>query len=176
MTANKRIKQGVMYVVLILLSIYTLFPIYFLIVNSFKSQKEIVGSPISLPSSFDFSYLKNAAAQIKAQKAVKQVRNQINRHTNCDTANLSKTARANAQTLKAIRFLKEQNALETLPEVLQDAAAKRLAYPDLSLTALCACFDPAVSKSGLSHRMKKLESLADTLRQRLEQEAEEVKA
>ena len=52
MTANKRIKQGVMYVVLILLSIYTLFPIYFLIVNSFKSQKEIVGSPISLPSSF----------------------------------------------------------------------------------------------------------------------------
>lgn len=118
----------------------------------------------------------NAAAQIKAQKAVKQVRNQINRHTNCDTANLSKTARANAQTLKAIRFLKEQNALETLPEVLQDAAAKRLAYPDLSLTALCACFDPSVSKSGLSHRMKKLESLADTLRQRLEQEAEEVKA
>ena len=44
------------------------------------------------------------------------------------------------------------------------------------MTALCACFDPAVSKSGLSHRMKKLESLADTLRQRLEQEAEEVKA
>lgn len=72
--------------------------------------------------------------------------------------------------------MKEQNALETLPDVLQDAAAIRLAYPDLSLTALCACFDPAVSKSGLSHRMKKLESLADTLRQRLEQEAEEVKA
>ena len=112
----------------------------------------------------------------KRKKRSKQVRNQINRHTNCDTANLSKTARANAQTLKAIRFLKEQNALETLPEVLQDAAAKRLAYPDLSLTARCACFDPAVSKSGLSHRMKKLESLADTLRQRLEQEAEEVNA
>ena len=70
MTANKRIKQGVMYVVLILLSIYTLFPIYFLIVNSFKSQKEIVGSPISLPSSFDFSYLKNAAAQIKLGESV----------------------------------------------------------------------------------------------------------
>ena len=118
----------------------------------------------------------DAATQISVLKAFKQVRNQTNRQTNCDTANLSKTARANAQTLKAIRFLKEQNALETLPEVLQDAAAKRLAYPDLSLTALCACFDPAVSKSGLSHRMKKLESLADTLRQRLEQEAEEVKA
>ena len=63
-----------------------------------------------------------AAQQIGAQKAMKQVRNQINRHTNCDTANLGKTARANAQTLKAIRFLQEQKALETLPEVLQKAA------------------------------------------------------
>ena len=111
-----------------------------------------------------------ASAQINAQKAVKQLRNQINRHTNCDTANLGKTARANAQTLKAIRFLQEQNALETLPEALQLAAAKRMEAPDLSLTALCACFDPPMSKSGLSHRMKKLEALADALRQRLEED------
>ena len=117
-----------------------------------------------------------AAEEIHAQKAFKQVRNQTNRQTNCDTANLGKTARANAQTLRAIRYLQENDALETLPEVLQQAAAVRLQYPDLSLTALCGCFDPAVSKSGLSHRMKKLESLADTLRQRLEQEAEEVNA
>ena len=112
-----------------------------------------------------------ASAQLSAQKAVKQMRNQINRHTNCDTANLGKTARANAQTLKAIRFLEEQDALSTLPEVLQQAAAKRMQYPDLSLTALCGCFEPAVSKSGLSHRMKKLEALAENLRQNLEQEA-----
>ena len=95
-----------------------------------------------------------------------------NRQTNCDTANLGKTARANAQTLKAIRYLQEQHALETLPEVLQQAAEKRLQYPDLSLTALCGCFDPAVSKSGLSHRMKKLETLAENLRQR-QQEGQE---
>ena len=115
-----------------------------------------------------------AAEEIHAQKAFKQVRNQTNRQTNCDTANLGKTARANAQTLRAIRYLQENDALETLPEVLQQAAAVRLQYPDLSLTALCGCFDPAVSKSGLSHRMKKLEALADALRQRMEkgQEAE----
>ena len=113
-----------------------------------------------------------ASAQLSAQKAVKQMRNQINRHTNCDTANLGKTARANAQTLKAIRFLEEQGALETLPEALQQAAARRLEYPDLSLAALCGCFDPPMSKSGLSHRMKKLEALADALRQRLEEHTE----
>ena len=60
----------------------------------------------------------------------------------------------------------------TSDEVLQQAAAKRLQYPDLSLTALCGCFDPAVSKSGLSHRMKKLEALAENLRQR-QQEGQE---
>ena len=100
-----------------------------------------------------------AAEEIHAQKAFKQVRNQTNRQTNCDTANLGKTARANAQTLRAIRYLQENDALETLPEVLQQAAAVRLQYPDLSLTALCGCFDPAVSKSGLSHRMKKAGSV-----------------
>ena len=112
----------------------------------------------------------NAAEQMDTLKAFKQVRNQTNRQTNCDTANLGKTARANAQTLKAIRFLEQQHALETMPEVLQQAAEMRMKYPDLSLAALCACFDPAVSKSGLSHRMKKLEAAADSLRKRLEQE------
>ena len=114
----------------------------------------------------------NAAEQMGTLKAFKQVRNQTNRQTNCDTANLGKTARANAQTLKAIRFLEQQHALETMPEVLQQAAEMRMKYPDLSLAALCACFDPAVSKSGLSHRMKKLEALAENLRQR-QQEGQE---
>ena len=115
----------------------------------------------------------NAAEQIRTQKEFKQVRNQTNRQTNCDTANLGKTARANAQTLKAIRFLDEHDAIATLPDPLKDAAAKRMQYPDLSLTALCSCFDPPMSKSGLSHRMKKLEALADNLRQNLEQEDKE---
>ena len=112
----------------------------------------------------------NAAEEIRTRKAFKQVRNQTNRQTNCDTANLGKTARANAQTIKAIRYLNEQHELEKLPDVLQEAAAKRMQYPDLSLTALCGCFEPPVSKSGLSHRMKKLEALAETLRKNLEQE------
>lgn len=112
-----------------------------------------------------------AAQQIHDQKAVKQVRNQINRHTNCDTANLGKSARASAQTLRAIRYLQQHNALEALPLPLREAAEMRLKNPDLSLTALCSCFEPELSKSGLSYRMKKLEALADDLRQR-EQEGQ----
>jgi len=131
-----------------------------------------VKSSASVERILAFMGAAEASAQMNAQKAVKQLRNQINRQTNCDTANLGKTARANAQTTRAIRFLQEQGALETLPEVLQQAAAIRMENPDLSLTALCACFDPPVSKSGLSHRMKKLEALAEDLRRRLEENAE----
>ena len=72
-----------------------------------------------------------AAQQIHDQKAVKQVRNQINRHTNCDTANLGKSARASAQTLRAIRYLQQHNALEALPLPLREAAEMRLKNPDL---------------------------------------------
>lgn len=70
MSTKKKIRKGILYVVLTIVAVYTLFPIYFLFVNSFKSQKEIVASPIALPSSWDFSYLKNAAEQIKLGESV----------------------------------------------------------------------------------------------------------
>lgn len=113
-----------------------------------------------------FMGAEQAARKIGSEKAVKSVRNQVNRFTNCETANLSKTIRANAQTLKAIRYLEQQGALDALPDSLREAAEKRLEYPDLSLGALCSRFDPALSKSGLSHRMKKLETLAQQLQAR----------
>lgn len=56
--------------ILIAVTLYTLFPVYFLIVNSFKSQKEIVASPISVPKTWDFSFLKNAAEQIRLGESV----------------------------------------------------------------------------------------------------------
>ena len=84
------------------------------------------------------------AAEMHAQKAVKQLRNQTNRQTNCDTANLGKTARANAQTLtRAIRFLEEQGALEhTARGTCRRPRPSGCRTRILSLTALCACFEP----------------------------------
>lgn len=67
---KKRIKGFAIYGVLTVIAVYTLFPIYFLFVNSFKSQKEIVASPMSLPQIWDMSYLKNAAEQIHLLESV----------------------------------------------------------------------------------------------------------
>ncbi len=109
-----------------------------------------------------------AAERIRSEKAVKSVRNYVNRQNNCDTANMSKTARANAETLKAVRYLQARGALDALAAPLRETAEKRLEYPDLSLAMLGRCFEPELSKSGLSHRMKKLEALARELRAREE--------
>ncbi len=52
------------HVVLALLALYTLAPLAFLFINAFKSNNEIISSPVALPSSWSFSYITNAMAQI----------------------------------------------------------------------------------------------------------------
>lgn len=59
-----RMVGGVLYVLLAMVTAYTLFPIYFLAVNAFKSQAEIVKSPIGLPKTLDFSYIIRAFEEI----------------------------------------------------------------------------------------------------------------
>ena len=112
-----------------------------------------------------------AAMRIMDQRLYNEMRNKTNRLSNCETANLGKSVQAAVQVQLAIEKLQAAGAMNTLPENLRQTAKLRMQYPDLSLTALCGCFEPPVSKSGLSHRMKKLEALAETLRQNLEQEA-----
>jgi DNA-binding protein WhiA len=114
----------------------------------------------------------SASLTLMDEKAYKSLRNMTNRRTNCDTANLSKTVNANASTLRAIRYLEEQGALDTLAEPLREAAEKRVENPDLTLADLARTFQPELSKSGLSHRMKKLEKIAAELRERKEMAVE----
>lgn len=70
MSTQKKLKKFGLYAVLSIIAVYTLFPIYFLFINSFKSQKEIVAAPMSLPAVWDLSYLKQAASQIKLVESV----------------------------------------------------------------------------------------------------------
>ena len=46
--------------------------------------------------------------------------------------------------------------LEQLPDKLQETAALRLEYPELSLVQLAEKCDPPVTKSCMNHRMRKL--------------------
>ena len=96
----------------------------------------------------------NSTMQIMNVKIYKDIRNKANRLTNCETANISKTADAAARQLHAIKRLENNGKLEALPDSLKFAAKIRLNNPDMSLNEMCALC--GMSKSGLSRRLNKL--------------------
>lgn len=66
----KVLKQSLIYVVLAIIVLLTLAPLALLVVNSFKSQSEIVANPLQFPSEFSFQYILNAAEQINLFQAL----------------------------------------------------------------------------------------------------------
>ena len=104
-----------------------------------------------------------AAMQIMSTKLEKGLRNSVNRRLNCDSANLDKAVEAAQSQGEAIRRLQAAGRLPELPDKLQQTAALRLRYPELSLSELAEEFDPPVTKSCLNHRLRKLMELAEKL-------------
>ena len=107
-----------------------------------------------------------AAMQIMDHKMFKELRNKTNRLNNCEMANIDKVVTANVSAKKAIEYLQQKGDFDALPAPLRQAAQLRLDWPDLSLAQLVEKSPEPISKSGLSHRLKKLEHLAEELRQR----------
>ena len=101
------------------------------------------------------------AMGVMTAKVEKEMRNTVTRQINCDSANADKTVAAAQEQLAAIRrIVKEYGSLDVLPEPLKDAALLRVTNPEASLSDLAQLSFPRVSKSCLSHRLKKLMSYA----------------
>ncbi len=94
-------------------------------------------------------------------KLYKDLRNNINRKTNCETANIEKTVTASSAQIRAIRTLKRTGGFKNLPHELAQIAALRLKYPESSLSELGAMLSPTITRSGVSHRLRKLVKLAN---------------
>ncbi len=105
---------------------------------------------------------KHCAMELIQIKMLKEVRNNINRTTNFETANISKVTNSAARQIKAIQKIKKSKfGLESLPEYLQETAKLRLSNPYLSLNELTKLYKNAVSKSGINHRLRKLIKISD---------------
>ncbi|MCR3760532.1 DNA-binding protein WhiA [Clostridium felsineum] len=97
-------------------------------------------------------------------RILKEMRNNINRLVNCETANLSKTVNASVRQIESIKLIKKQIGLSRLPENLREIATLRVNYPDESLKELGKMLDPPVGKSGVNHRLRKIEKIAEELK------------
>ena len=105
----------------------------------------------------------NAVLRFEEARVLKDARNNVNRIVNCETANLNKTLDASNNQIKNIKFLKQQNKFNSLPEELKEIALIRLKNPDISYEEIGKMLKKPISKSGVSHRLKKINQIAEEL-------------
>lgn len=97
-------------------------------------------------------------------RIMRDMRNSVNRIVNCETANLNKTIGASMRQIDNIKLLELEVGLENLPDKLREVAEIRLQHPDLNLKEVGDMLHDKVSKSGVNHRLRKIDKLAEQLR------------
>lgn len=98
-------------------------------------------------------------------RIIRDMRNSVNRLVNCETANLNKTISAAIRQVDNIRFIENSIGLDQLPEKLREIARLRVEYQDVTLKELGEMVSTGnVSKSGVNHRLRKIDEIADALR------------
>lgn len=105
-----------------------------------------------------------ALLKLEDIRVFKNVRNNINRLINCETANLSKTIDASMKQIENIKIIDETIGLDKLPQSLREIAELRLQHKEASLKELGLMLNPPVSKSGINHRFRKIEKIAENLK------------
>ena len=99
-------------------------------------------------------------------RIVRDMRNSVNRLVNCENANMDKVANAANRQVGNIMLIEATVGLSSLPEKLRAIAETRLAHQEVSLKELGTLVPGGpISKSGVNHRLRKLNAYADELRQ-----------
>ena len=105
-----------------------------------------------------------ACAEIEDARAMKSVKNNVNRRVNAELANQTRSAGAAQKQMELIAELETLGLRDGLPESLEEFCCLREAYPDLSLRDLGEMAQPPLSKSALYHRVLRLEKLVAEVR------------
>ena len=106
-----------------------------------------------------------ALMELENVRILKDMRNNVNRIVNCETANLNKTITASVKQAEDIGLIDRLMGVDKLPLPLKEIALIRMEFPDASLKELGEMLDPPVGKSGVNHRLRKIGEIADGLRE-----------
>ena len=98
-------------------------------------------------------------------RITKEIKNNVNRLVNCETANLNKIVNASVNQVNDIKLIQNLNKFEELPDYLKEIALLRLENPDASLKVLGEMLENPIGKSGVNHRLQKIHDFAEELRQ-----------
>ncbi len=120
----------------------------------------------SVEDFFATAGMNQTAFDIMNSKIENNFRNEANRIANCETSNIEKAVAASHGQVDLIRKLDRLGLLSNLPEELEKTAKLRLLYPDYSLSQLADLSAPPITKSGISHRMVKIEIMGKEMLKR----------
>ena len=105
----------------------------------------------------------HSVLQFEEIRVYREIRNNVNRKVNCETANLNKIVESALKQIKAIELLQKKGKLEELSQGLQEIAKLRIAHPEASLIELGNMLKSPIGKSGVNHRLKAIEKMAEEL-------------
>ncbi|MGM0213004.1 DNA-binding protein WhiA [Enterococcus sp. AZ109] len=109
----------------------------------------------------------NSMLKFEDVRIVRDMRNSVNRLVNCETANMNKTIDAASKQIENIRFIETTVGLQSLPEKLQEIAELRMLHPEVSLKELGEMIPSGtISKSGINHRIRKINDFAEELKKK----------
>lgn len=106
-----------------------------------------------------------SSMEIMNAKIFKDVRNNVNRAVNCESANIEKTVAASRKQTEDIEYIISSTGLGILTDELKQIAEIRLDNIDLSLSEIGKMLNPQISRSGVYRRLKKIGEIAEEIRQ-----------
>lgn len=96
-------------------------------------------------------------------KLLREARNDLNRATNAEAANIAKTVHASMKTINNISKIMDKMGLDQLSGDLQELAQLRIQHPDYSIQQLADSLTVPITKSGVNHRLRKINKIAEEL-------------
>ena len=103
---------------------------------------------------------------VMGTKAIKSVKNTVNRKVNFENANLKRTVEAANRQHDAINYIKHRAGLDSLPEELREIARLRLENEELSNAQLAKLLPESITASGVNHRFSRIIRIADQLQEK----------
>lgn len=99
----------------------------------------------------------SAVLKFEETRVIREMKNNINRLVNCETANLNKTINSAVKQTNIIKELKKKKKFNNLPKDLKEIAILREENPSATLEELGKMLSKPIGKSSVSHRFKKME-------------------
>ncbi len=98
----------------------------------------------------------NSTIELINVKIMKNIRNNVNRKVNFDSANIDRAVKAALHQIEAIEKIIKKGSIDFLPQDMRELALLRMENPEMSLSELGQSLKKPISRSGVYHRLNKI--------------------